>query len=177
MQQVSQTQPGHPSQVQKLDQHSQTATVVHNLTPFNGMHAGFNPDGTQNTYSAQVATMKRIGEFTSANGASMPPYRFGYFQLFYVQHDDDKLIQIGFSLPPSQAFTVTLTVTTYVAGSTFAFTLDAFTQTVPAKEGINVPVCAPFSGNASGQYALVINPLYHKDATVFLLTEIRIETH
>ena len=149
--------------------------VVHKLTPFNGMHSGFNPDGTQKTYSAQIATMKGIRDFASQNNATNPPYTFGFYQMLYDQAANDNPIQVSFSLPPNKNFKVLLSVETNVPGSTFTFAVDTISnsKTKTALLGKNV-LSAIFNGTPSGSYLLIINPEYQMDLTTFLLTEIRI---
>jgi hypothetical protein len=138
------------------------------------MHSGFRDDGSPKTYTAQVSTIKRIVDFTPQNNASNPPYLFGYIQMLYDQVAFENLIQVKFSLPPNQNFTVKLSITTNVQNSTFNFTIDGTNQTkIATNNGINI-LKAVFNGNSTGQYNLIINPNYQMDFTTFLLTEIKI---
>ena len=149
--------------------------MKHLLTPFNGMHSGFNEDGTPASYTAQISTLKRIIDFTPQDNSARTPVKFGSYQLLYNQAPTENPIQLVFSLSPLKAFTVTMLVTTNVTNSKFTFTIDGIDHLKTADiNGANV-LNVSFKGNPTGVYRLTINPDYKMDATTFLLTEIRIE--
>lgn len=61
--------------------------MKHILTPFNGMHSGFNDDGTPNsTLTAQIATLKRVLDFAPQNNATTPQLKFGFFKCFITKY-------------------------------------------------------------------------------------------
>ena len=139
------------------------------------MQSGFNLDGTATAFTAQISSIKRIGDFSPQNLASAPPYTFGFYQMLYNQISDDNLIQLKFALTPNKNFTITISVSTNVFNSTFSISIAGHTQTVTAShKGFNL-LAVSYSGNPTGQYSLTINPEYRRDATTFLLTEIVIE--
>ena len=149
--------------------------MKHILTPFNGMHSGFNEDGSPKAFIAQLVALKRIIDFTPQDNASSPPFKFGYYQMTYNQHPNDELIQLKFTFPPNKNFTITFCVVTNVINSTFTFSIDGINQMQTAvNNGLNV-LQASFNGKPTGIYDIVINPNYKMDFTTFLLTEIRIE--
>jgi|GEM_PF-6897036 len=148
--------------------------VTHILTPFNGMHSGFSAIGKPGKYSAQIASFKRLVDFAPQDGASNPPYPFGFYESLYEQSPSDNNIQIGFSLPFGRTFTIELSVTTNVDSSYFGFQLDGQNpKRLYAKKGAHI-LKATFPGSATGDYHLILHPQYHQDGTTFLLTQLKI---
>ena len=154
-----------------------STNVTHILTPFNGMHSGFSPDGTPQTYFASVSRMNGITDFVSQSNSSTPHYKFGFIGMVYDYSPAPGFIKTDFSLPQTQEVTIYLTATTNVENSTFIFNLNGTVQTKTMAKGDNQVICVTFRGSETGSYDLVITPKYNMDTTTFLLTEIKIETN
>jgi hypothetical protein len=150
-----------------------TQLVKHILTPFNGMHSGFRMNGTTTTFFALVKSMKNIDNFASQNNSSIPPYKFGYYQIIYTKDSTKNTIQLKYLLPPNKDYKVKLFVKTNVKGSKFHFNDGQNNQSLDAKMGIDTLI-ATFKGKSTGVYDLNITPTYQAENT-FLLSKIQIE--